>query len=103
MGSPLSPIVANIYMEHFEKTVLDSAQIQPKLCMRYVDNNFVVWPHGRTTLNPFLDHLNSLHDAIQFTMEEECNDQIAFLDVLIKRENSVLSTMAYRKRTHTDR
>jgi hypothetical protein len=32
-GSSLSPIVSNIYMEHFEKLVHDSAQHKPSLWM----------------------------------------------------------------------
>jgi hypothetical protein len=31
MGSCLSPIVSNIFMEHFEKLALDSAQHKPSL------------------------------------------------------------------------
>jgi hypothetical protein len=42
----LSPIISNIYMEHFEKLALGSAQCKPLLSLRYVDDTFVVWPHG---------------------------------------------------------
>jgi hypothetical protein len=31
MGSSLSPIISNIFMEHFEKLGLDSAQQKPSL------------------------------------------------------------------------
>ena len=31
MGSPLSPIVANLFMEHFEETALQSATHKPKV------------------------------------------------------------------------
>jgi hypothetical protein len=41
MGSSL-PIVSNIFMEHFEKLALDSAQYKPSLWLRYVDDTFVV-------------------------------------------------------------
>ena len=46
VGSSLSPIVSNIYMEFFEKLVLNSAQYKPSLWLRYVDNTSVIWPHG---------------------------------------------------------
>jgi hypothetical protein len=59
MGSSLSPIVSNIFMEHFEKLALDSAKHKPLLWLRYVDDNFVVWPLGPEQLQYFLSHLNS--------------------------------------------
>jgi hypothetical protein len=40
--SSLSPIVSNIFMEHFEKLALDSAQYKSSLWLQYVDDTFVV-------------------------------------------------------------
>jgi hypothetical protein len=36
-GSSLSPIISNIYMQHFEKLALDSAQHKPLLWLWYVE------------------------------------------------------------------
>ena len=60
MGSPLSPIIANIYMEHFEELALTSSILQPKVWWRYVDDTFVIWPHSQSTLPLFLSHLNNI-------------------------------------------
>jgi hypothetical protein len=54
MGSCLSPIVSNIFMEHSEKLALVSAQHKPSLWLRYIDDTFVVWPHGPKRLQNFL-------------------------------------------------
>ena len=35
-------------------------------------------------------------------MEEEVDRQIAFLDILVKREGNKLTTSVYCKKTHTD-
>jgi hypothetical protein len=85
MGNSLSPIVSNIFMEHFEKLAIDSAPYKPSLWLRYVGDTFVVWPHGPERLQNFFDHLNSLRPSIRFTMETESDNAISFLDVLVIR------------------
>ena len=103
MGSPLSPTVANIFMEDFEMTAISTFHLQPKLWRRYVDDTFVIWPHNSSSLQDFLSYINGLHDRIEFTMEMEINNSIAFLDVLISKNNNRLTTTVYRKPTHTYR
>jgi hypothetical protein len=46
MGAPLSSVIANFYMEDYEKAVLETDPIKPHCWFRYVDDNFVIWPHG---------------------------------------------------------
>jgi retron-type reverse transcriptase len=69
MGPPLSLVIANFYMEDFEERTLDLAPHKPLCWFRYVDDTFVIWPHGPDRLGDFLNHLNSIHQRIQFTME----------------------------------
>ena len=45
MGSPLSPVLANIYMEYFEEMALGSTSLKPSMWLRYVDDTFILWPH----------------------------------------------------------
>jgi hypothetical protein len=44
---------------------------KPTHWYRYVDDAFVVWPHGEEELHEFLDQLYSIHHNIKFTMEVE--------------------------------
>ena len=104
MGSPLSPVIANFFMEKFEQQALEATDYKPICWFRYVDDTFVVWSHGEEKLKNFLHFLNSQNPRIQFTMETEKNNQIAFLDVLVEKQpNGKLSHKVYRKPTHTDR
>lgn len=82
MGSPLSPVMINFFMEHFEKAALKPARYKPTHWYRYVDGTFIVWPHGDDKLKDFMDHLNNRHPSIQFTEGEDREGKIVFLDVL---------------------
>lgn len=105
MGSPLSPIVANIYMEFFEEMAMNLSKTRPRLWVRYVDDTFILWEHGKRRLNRFLTQLNSQRPSIQFTMEVEDENRLPFLDVEVHRDQKTnkLSTTVYRKQTHNDR
>ena len=68
---------------------------------RYVDDTHAyVEP---TKVEFILNKLNNYHPNINFTFELEKNNEINFLDVLIKRvNNNKLETGVYRKPTSTD-
>ena len=61
MGSPVSPIVANLYMEYFEQKALSAAPT-PRLWHWYVDDTFVILEEIHK--QDFLQHINSVDPAI---------------------------------------
>jgi hypothetical protein len=65
-------------MEHFEETAQEGATHQPLCWFRYVDDTFVIWSHDPGKLSEFLDHLNSIHESIQFTIETERDSHLPF-------------------------
>jgi hypothetical protein len=103
MESSLSPIVSNIFVEHFEKLAHESALHKSSLLLQYIYDIFVVWPHGPERPQNFLSHLSSLSPSIEFTMESEWEGAIPLLDVLVIRKEMTLATKDYRKPTHTGR
>ena len=57
-------------MESLEEKALNTITIKPSTWIRYVDDTFVIWPHGSTALERFHRHLNKQNPSIQFTTEE---------------------------------
>ena len=102
MGSPISPIVANLYMEDMETKAIQSAQNPPSFWRRFVDDTLTTIKSSQ--IENFLQHLNSIHHHIQFTKEDSKPDgSMPFLDILITpREDGSLKTTVFRKPTHTD-
>ncbi|XP_068707863.1 uncharacterized protein [Montipora foliosa] len=83
MGSPISPIVANLCMEVFEERALGCYNgVRPRLWLRYVDDTFVILEKNETSR--FLHLLNSQDFNIKFTQEQCTNNLLPFLDCLVK-------------------
>ena len=105
MGSPVSPLVANLFMEHLEERLLDTApvELKPRLWKRYVDDILEVVK--KTAVEEFTDFLNKLDESgsIKFTYEMELDGKLPFLDLLITRKDTgEVKLQIYRKPTHTD-
>nr|VZI31770.1 unnamed protein product [Spirometra erinaceieuropaei] len=98
MGSLISGFIAEAVLQRLESLVIQHHR--PKFWARYVDDTFVVI--DRDQLLTFKEHLNAVIPDIQFTMEEEENKQLAFLDVLVCRKDcGGLKTKVFRKATNT--
>ena len=82
MGSPISPIVANLYMQAFEVQALNTAPHPRSLWRRFVDDMFVVIQSSHK--DSLIEHINSIDDRIRFTMEEcRCDGSMPILDTLV--------------------
>ena len=102
MGSPVSVTVANLVVEEIEETALASFQPPPQFWKRYVDDTCTALP--RDSVSALHSHLNSVNKHIQFTVEEEKDGTLPFLDVLLTRSSDgTIETSVYRKKTHKDR
>ncbi len=105
MGSPVSPLLANLFMEWLEQEAMATAPIEcrPKLWKRYVDDILEIVK--KNEVENLTNHLNQIDksNSIKFTHEEEKEGTIPFLDTLIVRKpDKSVKLLVYRKATHTD-
>ena len=103
MGSPISPVLADLVMEEIENTAISTFPHPPKWWFRYVDDSHSCLKKDQ--VDHFHKHLNSIKPNIQFTFElENTNGQgLPFLDTITSRRGTEIQVDVYRKPTHTDR
>ena len=103
MGSPISPVLADLVMEVIEETAITTALHPPKWWFRYVDDSHSCLKKDQ--VDAFHQHLNSINANIQFTLElEDANGYgLPFLDTVTSRRGTAIQVEVYRKPTHTDR
>ena len=101
MGSPLAPVLANIFMGFYESKWLNEYNLnKPKFYLRYVDDILAAFEKEQDSLN-FLNFLNNTHPNIKFTLEKQVNNSIVFLDVFISGiDNQNLTLQTYHKSTY---
>ena len=102
MGGCISPTMANIFLCHYEKIWIDQCPVEfkPVLYKRYVDDSFLLFRH-KSHVEKFHQYINSKHGRIKFTVENERDNILPFLDIKITKLPDGFETGTYRKPTHT--
>jgi hypothetical protein len=91
VSSPLFLVIV-FFMEDFERVALDRAMYKPLCSLWYVNDAFVIWPHGPQKLNNFFE---------QFTTEMERSSHLSFLDMdVYRRRDGCLGHKSHHKPTH---
>ncbi|GFO33497.1 hypothetical protein PoB_006000200 [Plakobranchus ocellatus] len=98
MGTCMASSYANLFMGVIEEQLLGSSADKPLVWLRYIDDIFLIWTHGRPKLETFIKYANTLHPTIKF-ISIISKTNIPFLDVMVLEQNNTLQTDLYNKFT----
>ncbi|XP_036339738.1 uncharacterized protein LOC118749054 [Rhagoletis pomonella] len=87
MGSPASPVIADIVMEELLNKFEKDSDSKPRLLTKYVDDLFAIVK--TENIDKMLNTLNNFN-TLKFTIEIENEGQLPYLDTLIIRKESGL-------------
>ena len=81
MGSPLGPVLVNLFMGYHEQKWLKSfEECELILYRRYMD--IICLFNSESDADKFFVFLNQRHPKIKFTIEKQTKNQLSFLDLL---------------------
>jgi len=104
MGSPISSIIAEIFLQHFEdmhiKLLVDTKNILQYT--RYVDDVLIIYNAKRIHPDSINSHISQIHNNIKLNLAYENNNCINFLDLFIIRKQTSLEIDTFSKPTSTD-
>ena len=107
MGAKVSPTYATLVLGYLEELMYERITIEKghnfgqyimENWKRFLDDCFSIWPFSGQDLNYFENVLNSLHKDIQFKPLIK-STQIPFLDVLVLKSGTLISTDIFHKVT----
>ena len=105
MGQKYAPNYANIFMAEWERQALNKCDKKPIIYLRYLDDIFGIWTHGREEFNKFINTLNNHQSCIKLTSETSYQE-INFLDTTVFKgsrfaETGCLDSKVFFKTTDT--
>jgi hypothetical protein len=104
VGPPTSAILAEVYIQHLEHTsvayILNKHQIIDYY--RYVDGILIIYDEQKTNITNTLEDFNAIHPKLKFTMEQQTQNRINYLDLMITKNQNKLNFEIYRKPTTID-
>ncbi|KAJ8036166.1 hypothetical protein HOLleu_20053 [Holothuria leucospilota] len=98
MGTKMAPSFANLFMGNLEKEFLSRQILKPQIWLRFIDDIFMIWPHGEDSLKIFVENINSFHSTIKFTADSS-RVSVHILDTTVTIENGSLKTDLFNKPT----
>jgi hypothetical protein len=104
MGSPVSGIMAEIFLEYLEETNIKHHIDNKALSFytRYVDDIFLIYDSTRISPDRILKYNDTIQSSIQLSPTPETDNSVNFLDLSITRNTKHLKIGIYPKRTTTD-
>ena len=101
MGASLSPVLAELIMEHFEEKCLSKLKFQVPFFFRYVDDIITCAPESEILSMKTI--FEKYHPRIKFEVELESEGKLCFLDVMVYNNQDNIITDWYQKPTWTGR
>ncbi|BHF79543.1 hypothetical protein SprV_0702266400 [Sparganum proliferum] len=101
MGSPLGPFLAIVFMGKVQMASLQDTINDLSFYGRYEDDIFCL-ADSTTNIGDLVQKFNRAHPSLKLTAESEADNEIAFLDVLLHRqEDGSIKRRVFRKKTWT--
>ena len=100
MGSPLAPVLAELYLNKFEDKYINEKFHDIIFCYRYLVDIFILIKDSMDVYC-FVSKINIFDSNLKFTFEIENNNKINFVDILIFRIDDKYLTRWYRKNSNT--
>ena len=102
MGSPISSLIAEIFLQHYEaaniKQLLNIKSIA--LYVRYVDDIIVIYDTTKINLHTINTYINKIHNNIKLNPTYKEHNSIAFLDLTITRRHTKLEVHRHIQETN---
>ena len=98
MGSPLSGLLACLYLEFLEAGPFKYIIPKDAQYFRYIDDTLIIYP-SKINITKITNRLNDIEPTIQFTHELEFNNSLPFLDISLIKNNNALEFKVHHKPT----
>ncbi|MCG7874810.1 MAG: GIY-YIG nuclease family protein [Candidatus Thiodiazotropha endolucinida] len=107
MGTKVAPTYATLVLAFLEEKLYEKIKTEKdenfaiyirKEWKRYLDDCFMFWERSMSDLVYFESVLNSLHEDIQFKMQQS-TEKLPFLDVMVIKNGTAIITDIYFKTT----
>ena len=104
MGSPISSLIAEIFLQQYEDTnikqLLDTKILA--FYMRYVDDIFIIFDTTNINLRTINTYISNIHNNIKLNPTYEKHSSIDFIDLTIWRKHKEFKVDIYIKPGTTD-